>query len=151
MQTDSSNIYKRARMAAGITQERAAELLDISVRSLADYESGARIPQCDVVDGMVTVYNSQILAVQHVRMEGQAIRDILPEVRAMRLPEAVLTLVHAIYDFSDDRLDRELIDIARDGVISEDEEERFERIMQQMGLCYAAYLSLRCTHRDRRN
>lgn len=151
MQTDSSNIYKKARMAAGITQERAAELLDISVRSLADYENGVRVPQCDVVDGMVTVYNSQLLAVQHVRMEAQAIRDILPEVRAMRLPEAVLTLVHAIYDFSDDRLDRELIEIARDGVISEDEEERFEHIMQQMGMCYAAYLSLRCSHRDRRN
>mgnify|MGYP000755230776 CR=1 FL=1 len=151
MQTDSRNIYKKARMAAGITQERAAELLDISVRSLADYESGVRVPQCDVVDGMVTVYNSQLLAVQHVRMEGQAIRDILPEVRAMRLPEAVLTLVHGMYEFYGDHLDRELIDMARDGVISEDEEERFERIMQQIGVAYAAYLSLRCSHRDRRD
>lgn len=151
MQTDSRNIYKKARMTAGLTQERAAELLDISVRSLADYESGGRVPQCDVVDGMVTVYNSQILAVQHVRMEGQAIRDILPEVQAMRLPEAVLTLVKGFYDFTDNRLDRELIDIARDGVVSEDEEARFDRVMQQLGRYYAVYLSLRCSHRDRRN
>ena len=38
------NIYAAARNAAGLTQERAAECLAISVRSLADYESGVRLP-----------------------------------------------------------------------------------------------------------
>ena len=148
MQTDSRNIYKKARMAAGITQERAAELLDISTRSLADYEAGVRMPSNGLVDSMVTVYNTQILAVQHLRNSAQAARDLIPEVDAMRLPEAVLTLVDAIYDFADDRLDRELIDIARDGVISPDERERFDRVVQKIKAITAASMVVVCAKRE---
>ena len=147
MQTDSRNIYKKARMAAGITQERAAELLDISTRSLADYESGARLPSTALVDGMVTVYNPPILAVQHLRNSAQAARELIPEVDAMRLPEAVLTLVDAIYDFADDRLDRELIDIARDGVISPEERDRFDRVVQKIKAITAASMVVVCAKR----
>lgn len=148
MQTDSRNIYKKARMAAGITQERAAELLDISTRSLADYEAGVRMPSNGLVDSMVTVYNTQILAVQHLRNSAQAARDLIPEVDAMRLPEAVLTLVDAIYDFADDRLDRELIDIARDGVISPDERERFDRVVEKIKAITAASMVVVCAKRE---
>ena len=148
MQTDSRNIYKKARMAAGLTQERAAELLDISTRSLADYEAGVRMPSNWLVDSMVTVYNTQILAVQHLRNSAQAARDLIPEVDAMRLPEAVLTLVDAIYDFADDRLDRELIDIARDGVISPDERERFDRVVQKIKAITAASMVVVCAKRE---
>lgn len=148
MQTDSRNIYKKARMTAGLTQERAAELLDISTRSLADYEAGVRMPSNWLVDSMVTVYNTQILAVQHLRNSAQAARDLIPEVDAMRLPEAVLTLVDAIYDFADDRLDRELIDIARDGVISPDERERFDRVVQKIKAITAASMVVVCAKRE---
>ena len=132
MQTDCRNIYQAARKVAGLTQEKAAEMMGLSVRSIADYEAGVRIPPNDVVEMMVMVYNSQLLAIQHLRNSAQAARDLLPDVQTMRLPEAVLTLVDAIYDFADDRLDRELIDIARDGVISEEERDRFERVVQKI-------------------
>lgn len=148
MQTDGRNIYKKARMAAGITQERAAEFLDISVRSLADYESGVRMPSNGLVDSMVTLYNTQILAVQHLRNSALAARDLIPEVDAMRLPEAVLTLVDAIYDFADDRLDRELIDIARDGVISPEERDRFDRVVQKIKAITAASMVVVCAKRE---
>ena len=62
----------------------------------------------------------------------------------MRLPEAALTLIDAIYDFADDRLDRELIDIARDGVISEDERPRFERIVEKIRTITAAAMAVSC-------
>ena len=61
MQNGCTNIYQNARKIAGLTQERAAELLGLSVRSLADYESGLRLPPNDIADRMVTVYNSQLL------------------------------------------------------------------------------------------
>ena len=54
MQTDCTNIYQNARKAAGLTQERAAELMGLSARSLADYEAGLRLPPNDVADRMVT-------------------------------------------------------------------------------------------------
>lgn len=142
MQNGCTNIYQTARKIAGLTQERAAELLGLSLRSLADYESGLRLPPNDVADRMVTVYNSQLLAVQHLRGSTQFARELLPDVQAMALPEAVLTLVDAVYSFADDRLDRELIDIARDGVISEDERERFDRVVDKIRAITAAAIAL---------
>ena len=71
-------------------------------------------------------------------------RDLLPAVEAMRLPEAVLTLVDAIYDFADDKLDRELIDIARDGVISEDERPQFEKIITKIKDIITAAMAVSC-------
>ena len=142
MQNDCTNIYQSARKIAGLTQERAAELLGLSPRSLADYESGLRLPPNDVADRMVTVYNSQLLAVQHLRNSTQFARDLLPDVQTMALPEAVLTLVDAVYSFADDRLDRELIDIARDGVITEDERERFDHVVEQIQHITAAAIAV---------
>lgn len=142
MQNDCTNIYQSARKIAGLTQERAAELLGLSVRSLADYEAGLRLPPNDVADRMVTVYNSQLLEVQHLRNSTQIARDLLPDVQSMGLPEAVLTLVDAVYAFADDRLDRELIDIARDGVISPDERERFDRVIDKIRDITAAAIAL---------
>ena len=52
MPEEYMNIYKAARRAAGFTQEHAAELLGVSVRSVADYETGQRLPPNDVVDRM---------------------------------------------------------------------------------------------------
>ena len=144
MQNDCRNIYKTARQVAGLTQERAAEMLGISVRSLADYELGIRIPQNYVVDSMVTVYNSQLLGIQHLRESANMARNLLPDVQEMRLPEAVLTLIDAIYDFADDRVDRELIDIARDGVIAEDERERFDHIVDKIRTITAAAMMVSC-------
>ena len=40
MTDNSVNIYKAARMASGLTQERAAELLGCSTRTIAAYEQG---------------------------------------------------------------------------------------------------------------
>ena len=142
MQNDCTNIYQSARKIAGLTQERAAELLGLSTRSLADYESGLRLPPNDVADRMVTAYNSQLLAVQHLRNSTQFARDLLPDIQTMALPEAVLTLVDAVYSFADDRLDRELIDIARDGVISADERDRFDRVIDKIRAITAAAIAL---------
>lgn len=148
MQNDCKNIYQTARKIAGFTQERAAELLGLSPRSLADYETGVRVPPNDVADRMVTAYNSQLLAVQHLRASTQFGRNLLPEVPSMGLPEAVLTLVDAVYDFADDRLDRELIDIARDGVISADERERFDRVVEKIRTITAAAIALAAMPRE---
>lgn len=60
----------------------------------------------------------------------------------MALPEAVLTLIDAVYDFADDKLDRELTDIARDGVISPDERERFDQIVDKLQSITAAAIAL---------
>lgn len=138
----TSNIYKQARNQVGITQERAAELLNISVRSLADYENYVRLPPDSVVVQMVDVYNMQLLAVQHLRLSAQLARRVIPEVPDLCLSQAALTLIDAIYDFADDKLDRQLIEIARDGIISEEERPQFDRIVQKIGAITSAAYAL---------
>lgn len=145
MQSNFTNIYKKARTVAGLTQERAAELLGISVRSLADYELGVRLPSDVTAYDMVVVYNSQLLGIQHLRQSAAIANSLIPEIRDMQLPEAVLTLIDAIYDFSDDKMDRELIDIARDGVIDEKERARFDRIMDKLRAILGAAMTLNCS------
>lgn len=125
---ENRNIYAAARCAAGITQERAAESLAVSVRSLADYEAGIRTPPEDVVIRMVDVYHAQHLAYQHLRARSDLGRRLIPAIDETGLPEAVLQLIDKIYSFADQHCDRRLIAIARDGLIDETERPEFDKI-----------------------
>lgn len=78
MPDHDKTIYKTCREAAGYTQERAAELLNISVRHLARIESGEQLPPDDIAYSMVMLYDSQYLAVQHLRRASQLAASILP-------------------------------------------------------------------------
>lgn len=149
MQSNCRNIYRTARLVAGYTQEKSAEMLGISVRSLADYENGVRLPPNEVVNDMVMCYNYQPLGLQHIRNASEVAQTLLPEIQdIVRLPEAVLTLVDAIYDFADDKDDRALIDIARDGRVDEAERVRFERITEKLNIIIAAAMAVRCAQME---
>ena len=67
MPKEYRNIYKKARRAAGLTQEAAAERLGISVESVRAYETGQRIPPNDLVEDMADCYDYQRLAYQHLK------------------------------------------------------------------------------------
>lgn len=132
MTESSRNIYMIARKAAGYTREHAAELLGVSCRCLADYEAGARTPPNDIAESMVDVYRAPQLALQHLRAINITARRILPDTEGQRLPEAVLTLISRIYAFADQHRDKQLIQIAADGVISETERAAFDQITEEL-------------------
>lgn len=50
------NIYKKYRKLAGLTQEKAAEHLNISVDTIKRYENGTYIPQNDIARRMCLLY-----------------------------------------------------------------------------------------------
>lgn len=125
-------IYQAARLQKGITQERAADAIPCSVRSLGEYEAGARVPPSEIVVRMAEIYDAQYLCYQHLRQTSEIARRLIPDVRACELPEAVLRLIDQIYDFADAREDRRLIAIAKDGVIDELERPEFERIVAKL-------------------
>lgn len=124
----NKNIYAAARLACGLTQERAAERLAISVRSLADYEAGIRRPCDEVLVRMVDVYNAQYLALQHVREGLSVMQELIPDVASCGLCEATLQLLSALFAFNDAQADRRLVAITRDGQIDDSERAEFERI-----------------------
>lgn len=126
------NIYKRARAVAGMTQEELAERIPCSVRSLADYESGKTIPPDETVVRMMKITGCGWLCYQHLVQRSELAKQIVPEVKEKALPESVLELIDLIYDFADDRNDRRLIAIAKDGRIDERERVEFDRIVAKL-------------------
>lgn len=135
-------IYQAARVQKGITQERAADAIPCSVRSLGEYEAGARVPPGEVVVRMAEIYDAQYLCYQHLRQSSEIARRLIPDVSSCKLPEAVLRLIDQIYDFADAKEDRRLIAIAKDGIIDERERPDFERIVSKLNEIVQAALAV---------
>ena len=93
------NIYQAARMAAGLTQERAAEALTISVESLRLYETDRRVPPNCIVARMSDLYNTQYLIIQHVRQADDLARSLLPDTQQRPLEQVSMRLYRLVRDF----------------------------------------------------
>ncbi|WP_312637172.1 helix-turn-helix transcriptional regulator [Oscillibacter sp.] len=142
------NIYKICREQAGYTQERAAELLPCSVRALARYESGECGVPGDIAYRMVRLYNSQFLAVEHLRNESQLAASIIPAVDDCTLQTAAIRLVNRVLRFAEDHRDRQLMQIIEDGVISGDERPLMNEIMADITEIVRACTEVRIATKD---
>ena len=132
MKDNSRNIYRIARDTAGLTQERWAENLGISVEAVRQYENGTIMPGDDIVLQMAEISGQLILPYRHLVRKSRVAAAILPELDdELGLSETVLSLLIQIDDFREDGL-KKLVRIAADGKISEDEAERYEEAMQQL-------------------
>lgn len=125
------NIYKRARISGCFSVEQAAELAGISVSSLKEYETYTRIPAICTVDRMCDVYHAPILAYQHNKLISGKYQ-VVPDVEERDLATAVMRLVNRVLDFAEKRRDRQLMRIAEDGIIDDEERPLFDAIMQEL-------------------
>lgn len=135
------NIYKIGREDAGLTQERASELIDISVESLRAYENNIRIPPDSVVIRMIEIYDARYLAYQHLKTSAEVGRKYMPDIELKDLPMAILNLQKAVADYL--KVGDEVIDIAYDGVIDDEERPRWETILQMLDRISEAILTLK--------
>lgn len=119
MQEEHRNDYKTARKFAGLTQERWAEAIGCSVRSIRDYETGVQIPPDDIVLSMCEISGHVAVAYWHMRNKSPLAAEVLPEVEQLPLPQAVLQLLCAVRAFKD--RDDALLDMAADGKIDANE------------------------------
>ncbi|MCD8355968.1 MAG: helix-turn-helix transcriptional regulator [Clostridia bacterium] len=137
------NIYQQARAAAGLTQERAAEALAISVESLRLYETDRRIPPNCIVSRMSDLYNTQYLIIQHVRQADDLARSLLPDPQLRPLEQTSIRMYRLVRDFVQNHRTDDLIDIAEDGIIDESERPKFYAIMKELEEITAAFYELR--------
>lgn len=137
-----TNIYQNARVSAGLTQERAAEKLGISVESIKAYETYRRLPPFDIVDGMALIYRADYLPYQHMRIASGEVK-VIPEVEVRSLEQAAMSLINKTLAFADKRRDRDLLAIAEDGVIDEAERPLFEAIVAELDELIKAALELK--------
>lgn len=127
------NIYQTARTSAGLTQERAAELLDISPESVKAYEGGARVPPDALVRRMCEAYAAPELALEHA-----SATDVLGvlDARPKPLPLAAISLANRLRSASASLVD--LLEIAEDGLIDADERPVFDAIVADLRQTVAA-------------
>ena len=134
METKYTNCYQRARRAARLTQEQAAERIGISPESIKQYECGGRVPPDETVGRMVTVYGAPALALEHSQMTD--VLGVLPAAAPKPLPLASIALRNRLHDATG-RLDA-LLRIAEDGVIDEAERPEFDKIVAELRETMAA-------------
>lgn len=111
---------KNDRKFAGFTREDAAEQLNVSTRTLADYEQGVTLPPDYTVEEMMRLYNSPRLGFIWLRSNTIGCR-LLPELPNVDLSQAASKLSVAAKKTVDIHFD--LLDIAADNVIEAHEEE----------------------------
>ena len=138
------NPYQKARKTTCLTQEQAAERLGLSTESLKQYELGKRVPSNAVVWQMVQIYDTSWLALEHLRDTSEAL-GVLPEVTVQSLPTAAIQLINRVLDFADRHRDRQLLRIAEDGVIDEEERPEFDDIVRDLDGIVGAALQVKFT------
>ncbi|EGT5231396.1 helix-turn-helix domain-containing protein [Clostridioides difficile] len=135
------NIYQKARENTNLTQEKASELLDISVESLRAYENDKRIPPNTVVAKMVSIYNNNLLGYEHVRRTTEAGVMFLPKLELRSLSNITLKLHKEIKDYL--KKEDGFIDVVEDDVIDEDEEDIWNDVMKELEDIFKSILILK--------
>jgi len=130
MEQQPRNIYKTARTVAGLTQERWAEAVGVSVDSIRGYESGAVVPADETVRAMSEISGLAPLSYWHLCNKSTLAADVLPDVEQLPLPQAVVQLLVAISEFSEDHAS--LLGLAADGKITPDEAVEWEGIKKRL-------------------
>ena len=131
------NIYCRCRKEAAKyndklnSREGAAELLGVSVSSLADYELGnTKVVPVDKVVLMADLYNAPEIKNYYCTNECPIGKDTAPKLEIAELDRLTIKVLSAFRSI--DSIKDKLIEIAADGVISEHERPDLEQILQAL-------------------
>ena len=141
MAQEYRNIYQIARESKGFTQEKASELMDISVDSLRAYEGDRRVPPDSVVIKMIEIFDAQYLAYQHMTTKTKLGEEFLPELKLKNLAESVLTFLDKCEDLG--KIKALMIKISCDGVIDKGEKDSWNKIMLEINNVIAAGIALK--------
>lgn len=145
MERGSPNIYKNARQTAGLTQERWAEQLGVTADTVRLYESGRNYPSDEVAARMAEVAGMPVLGYWHLKLKSSLANDALPDVARVPLPQAVVGLLAAM-DTVQPQV-KELLMIARDGIVDAGETELFEDILDDLEDVVTAALAVKYAER----
>lgn len=129
-------MYYLARMEAAegnpdlTSREKAAEILGIDRTRLARIELDTIMPYPEEVKAMAIAYNTPELSNSYCARECPLGRDNVKEVTIDDFDRLALKVLGSLKDI--DSLRASLIAISEDGVISENEREAFQRILDSL-------------------
>lgn len=125
---------KRARISAGLTQEKAAEMAGYSVDAIQGWESGSRRCSVEVLDALAVIYNAPWLPAIYLReLSRGSMAEIMPGFTPGRpLSQAALALIYRLNALADRGLVGQLTRIASDGRVDEEEKPVFDAIVAEL-------------------
>lgn len=139
MEGNSRNICLIGRKAAGMTQERWAEAIGVSVDAVRGYEAGEFMPSDDTALRMADAAGLPVLSHWHLFNKSAAARAILPEVKQLGLSMAVCRLLAAMARFAAAHRGDRLLEIVADGRIDKLEALDYQAILAELeGITRAA-------------
>lgn len=145
MSENYPSIYQTGRKSTCLSQESAAELLEISVESLKAYETGLRVPPNAVVYQMAALYGAPWLALLHLQGTSGALGVLPEDIRVRPLPTAAIELINRVLEFAEQHRDRQLLRIAEDGIIDDQERPAFDAIVEDLDGIIKAALQVKFT------
>ncbi len=142
MQDGSRNIYYNARRTAGLTQERWAEMLGISVEAVRQYETDRIMPSDEVAQRMSEVAMLPALCYWHICAKSRLAQELLPVVDRLPLAQAVVQLLARMRDFDAKHHEDALLVIAADGAVSSTELPKYKEIVRDLHGIIAAAIQI---------
>lgn len=142
MASMGTNLYASCRRRTGMTQEAWAEKLDVSVESVKRYETDVRIPPIPVVRKMADLCGDALVGYKYIVKVSQEL-DVLPDIDSVNLQAATIRLMNRMARFASKARDRQLLEIAEDGIISADEKPLYDEIMDELSGLVSAFYQLR--------
>lgn len=137
-------IYQKARKKASLTQEQAAEALHVSLETVKAWEQGQRTPTNAAVMYMCEAYKTPWLALDHLRQTADMLQVLPSDIKLQGLPTAAITLYNRVMAFANKyQRTEQLLAIAEDGTIDEDEREMFARIVEDLDGIISAALQIK--------
>ena len=136
-----NNIFKIARTEANLTQEVACFKLGIKeVGTLSRYENDVIIPSDEIVNKMVNHYHAKWLGYAYLQQYTKVGRDVLPPLTLEDLGLSVLKFQKEFTDIK--KIQPDIIEIACDGIVGQDEAIRWDGTMKEIKDLISASISL---------
>lgn len=134
---NTDTVYKKARIEASEFNDRlksregASELLDVSVGSLLNYETGVckQIP-ADVVVKMAEIYSAPELMNFYCCNECPIGKHIAPRIEVLEIDRVTIQILSSLENIND--VKKDLLNITADGVITEDEKPKLMSIIKAL-------------------
>lgn len=127
----NKTIYQQYREALDLTRDKASERMDfISADRIEKIESERSLPHPDEVLAMAKAYLAPELSNYYCSTACPIGQKYIPILHKKELSAIVLELLASITALSNEK--NRLVEITVDGVISEDEQEDFAKIREQL-------------------
>ena len=128
---ENKNIYQTSREEAGLTREKASELMEfVSADRIEKIESEKSAPHPEEILAMADAYKKPVLCNYYCSKGCPIGKEYVPEIQVKDLAQITLEMLASLN--SVDKEKNRLIEITSDGMITEDEYEDFAMIQDKL-------------------